>query len=73
MVYWAYRAHLMVYWSTGQTQWCTGLQDLPNGVQGLQGLPDGVLGLYTEEEAGGEVLDVVHTGPMIRWHVLFTS
>ena len=29
-------------------------------------LPDGVLGLHTEQEGGGEVLDVVHTHHMLR-------
>ena len=28
-------------------------------------LPDGMLGLQAEEEAGGEVMDVVHTVDMI--------
>ena len=29
-------------------------------------LPYSVLGLYTEEEGGGEVLDVLHTDNMVR-------
>ena len=28
--------------------------------------PDGVLGLHTEQEGGGEVLDIVHTHHVVR-------
>lgn len=29
-------------------------------------IPDGVLGLHTEQEGGGEVLDIVHTHHVVR-------